>query len=80
MPEEKKLGKNQIAIFALVILGSVVFYYANNLINYGGKTYSDGILVGFLLAITFISAISTIFLWLRMLYLNWRNLRNVKAS
>ncbi len=78
--KEKKLGKNQIKIFVLVILGSVVFYYANNLINYGGKTYSDGILVGFLLAITFISAISTIFLLVRMIYLNWRNLRNVKTT
>ncbi len=66
-----KLGKRQTAIFVLLGIGSSLFYYANNLIQVG-QTFSDGILVGFLLGLVFICSLSAILLWLQMLYLNLR--------
>jgi len=67
-----KLGKNQIIIFTLIGLSSTTFYYANKLINTSQGTFSDGILIGFLLGLTFISSISIFYLWIKMLYLNWK--------
>jgi len=66
-----KLGKRQISIFVLIGISSSLFYYANNLIQVG-KTFSDGILIGFLLGLVFVCSISTFFLFGQMLYLNLR--------
>ena len=64
-----KLGKRQIAIFVLLGISSSIFYYTNNLIKVG-ITFSDGIFIGFLLGLVAVSSLSTIFLFLQMLYIN----------
>ena len=66
-----KLGKRQITILGLFIISSTLFYYMNNLISVG-QTFSDGILVGFLLGIICICSLTILFLWLQMLYLNFK--------
>ncbi len=66
-----KLGKNQIIIFTLIGISSTLFYYTNKLILKGGN-FSDGILVGFLLGLIFICSSTILFLWIRMIYLNWK--------
>ena len=66
-----KLGKNQIRIFILIGIATATMYYSSNMIKIGGN-FSDGILAGFFLGITFICSISVMFLWGRMLYQNWK--------
>lgn len=67
-----KLGKNQTIIFVLIGIATTTFYYGNKIISTSSGTFSDGIQVGFLMAITLICSLSILFLWLRMLYLNWK--------
>ena len=67
-----KLGKNQSAIFILFGLATTFFYYANKTINTSQGTFSDGILVGFLLAFTLTCSIGSLFIFIRMIYLNFK--------
>ncbi len=67
-----KLGKNQLMIFILLGLSTTTYYYVNKLINTSQGTFSDGILVGFLLCLTFIFCLAIMFLWIRMIYLNYK--------
>lgn len=75
-----RLGKNQIAIFSILGLATTFFYFANKQISIGGG-FSEGIFVGFFLGLTFICSLVILFLFGRMLYLNFRlrlNKENVK--
>jgi hypothetical protein len=67
-----KLGKNQSAIFILFGLATTFFYYANKTINHSQGTFSDGIFAGFFLGLTFICSLCIMFLFGRMLYLNFK--------
>lgn len=64
-----KLGKNQKTIFVLVGLSTTFFYYANQFIERGGN-FSDGILAGFLLGLTFVCSVSMFYLWGKILHSN----------
>jgi len=66
-----KLGINQIKIFVLLGLSTTFFYYADKYITIGGG-FSEGILVGFLLCLSLICSMSLIYIWLRMIYLNFK--------
>ncbi len=72
MKKKYKLGKNQIMIFALFGIATICSYYANNLMNVSDGSFSDGIMVGFLSGIVFIASLSIMYLWLRMLILNFK--------
>lgn len=66
-----KLGQRQIKMLTLIIFSSSLFYYVNNLIFVGGD-FSDGILVGFLLGLILVSSFYVCYLFLEMVYLNFK--------
>jgi len=66
-----KLGKRQIKIICLVGIATALMYYMNNLIQVG-QTFSDGILIGFMMGLIAVCSLGAIYLWLEMLWLNWK--------
>ena len=66
-----KLGETQKKIIYLLLLSSTFSYYGNNLIKAGGD-FSDGILVGFVMCPVLIFSLAALYLYGRMLYLNFK--------
>lgn len=67
-----KLGKNQITMIVLLGLSTTFIYYANKIINTSLGTFSDGILVGFLLCLSLLSSLGIFYIWIRMIFLNFK--------
>ena len=66
-----KLSNNMRNIFVLVIVNSLSMYYANYFRDLGGY-FSEGVLVGWLYGIVFCISLLIMYLFIRMIYLNWR--------
>ena len=66
-----KLGKRQIRMFTLLGIETTLFYYMNKFIN-TGQTFSDGILVGFLMGLVFICSLIILYTFGEMVYLNFK--------
>ncbi len=66
-----KLGKRQIRMFTMLGINTSLFYYMNKFIN-TGQTFSDGILVGFLMGLLFIGTLITLYTFGEMIYLNFK--------
>lgn len=66
-----KLGKRQIRMFTMMGINTSLFYYMNKFIN-TGITFSDGILVGFLMGLLFIGSLITLYTFGEMVYLNFK--------
>ena len=66
-----KLGKRQTRMFTLLGINITLFYYMSKLIN-TGQTFSDGILVGFLMAFVLICSLGILFTFGEMVYLNFK--------
>ena len=60
------LGKKQQIMVMCLVVSSTAFYYANFFLERGGE-FSEGILVGFLLGITFIFSLGTLLTFLSLL-------------
>jgi len=68
-PKEKSdyLGKRMKLILALVVVNSVVAYYANYFKDFGGG-FSEGFLVGWLFGIVFCLSVTILSLFINMVY------------
>ncbi len=66
-----KLGKRQVRMFTLMGINTTLFYYMNKFIN-AGITFSDGILVGFLMGLLFMGTLITLYTFGEMVYLNFK--------
>lgn len=73
-----KLGKRQTAVFALLGVSFSLNYYMQSLIL-RAQTFSDGILIGFVMGLLAISSLTTIYLWLRIIYLNLKVMKHGKS-
>ena len=66
-----KLGKRQTRMFTLLGINITLFYYMSKFIN-TGQTFSDGILVGFLMGLVFICSLIILYTFGEIIYLNFK--------
>ncbi len=66
-----KLGKRQARMFSLLGIETTLFYYMSKFIN-TGKTFSDGILVGFLMGLVLVCSLVILYTFGEMIYLNFK--------
>ena len=66
-----KLGKRQTRMFTLMGINVSLFYYMSKFIN-TGITFSDGILVGFLMGLVFICSLIVLYTFGEIVYLNFK--------
>ena len=66
-----KLGKRQIRMFTLMGINITLFYYMSKFIN-TGVNFSDGILVGFLMAFVLMCSLGILYTFGEMVYLNFK--------
>ena len=64
-----KLGKKQTAIFVLLGITVSLNYYMQNLIL-NAQTFSDGVLIGFVMGLLLVTSLANIFLFLNLVYIN----------
>jgi hypothetical protein len=73
-----KLGKRQTAIFVLIGISVSLNFYMNKLIA-TAQTFSDAILIGFIMGLLLVSSFATLFLWGNILYLNFKVAKHAKS-